>query len=251
VFLAGNDAGAKAAVSSFVASLGLRPLDTGDLAFAHWLNRPLTGRTALVTGGTRGLGAAIVRALAARGAEVAFCYVRSAAAAESLSREIRAGGGAAEGFRADQADPAAAAGLAGRVLDRFGALDILVANASIDAFGRVDDPDRDEALFDRFWAVTRTGLMATVRAASRVISDDGRIVLIGSNQGTRAGMPGVADNAASKAAIDGYARGLARDLGPRRVTANVVHAGPMETDLIAPSMDKLGPLIERLCRRCA
>jgi NAD(P)-dependent dehydrogenase (short-subunit alcohol dehydrogenase family) len=211
------------------------------------MNRPLTGRTALVTGGTRGLGAAIVRALATRGAAVAFSYVRSAAAAESLSREIRASGGAAEGFRADQADPTAAAGLPGRVLDRFGALDILVANASIDAFGRVDEPDRDEALFDRFWAVTRTGLMATVRAASRVISDDGRIILIGSNQGTRAGTPGVADNAASKAAIDGYARGLARDLGPRRVTANVVHAGPMDTDLIAPSMAKLGPLIERLC----
>src|SRR5688500_15701216 len=97
-----------------------------------------TGRTALVTGGTRGLGAATVRGLAARGASVAFRYGRSSAAAESLSGEIRAGGGAAEGFEADQADAAAAAGLARRVLDRFGALDILVANASIDAFGRVD-----------------------------------------------------------------------------------------------------------------
>lgn len=87
------------------------------------MNRPLTGRTALVTGGTRGLGAAIVRTLAARGATVAFSYVRSAVAAESLSREIRAGGGTAEGFQADQADPTAAAGLPGRVLDRFGALD--------------------------------------------------------------------------------------------------------------------------------
>jgi NAD(P)-dependent dehydrogenase (short-subunit alcohol dehydrogenase family) len=207
----------------------------------------LTGRTALVTGGTRGLGAATVRALAGRGAAVAFSYVHSSEAADALSREITAGGGTAEGFQADQADPGAAAGLAGRVLDRFGALDILVANASIDAFGRVDDPDRDEELFDRFWAVTRAGLMATVRAVAQVISDDGRIILIGSNQGNRAGMPGVADNAASKAAIDGYARGLARDLGHRRVTANVVHAGPMETDLVAPSMDKLGPLIERLC----
>jgi NAD(P)-dependent dehydrogenase (short-subunit alcohol dehydrogenase family) len=211
------------------------------------MSQPLTGRTALVTGGTRGLGAAIVRTLAARGATVAFSYVRSSAAAESLGQQIRDGGGAAEGFQADQADPAAAAGLAGRVLDRFRALDILVANASIDAFGRVDDPDRDEELFDRFWAVTRAGLMATVRGAARVISDDGRIVLIGSGQGVRAGTPGVADNAASKAAIDGYTRGLARDLGPRGVTANAVHAGPMETDLIAPSMDKLGPLIERLC----
>jgi len=171
------------------------------------MNRPLTGRTALVTGGTRGLGAATVRALAAHGAAVAFSYVRSTAAAEALSREIRADGGAAEGFQADQADPVAAAALTGRVLDRFGGLDILVVNASIDAFGRVDDADRDEALFDRFWAVTRAGLMATVRAASRRISDDGRIILIGSNMGTRAGMPGVADNAASKAAIDGYARG--------------------------------------------
>jgi 3-oxoacyl-[acyl-carrier protein] reductase len=211
------------------------------------MDQTLTGRTALVTGGTRGLGAATVRALAARGASVAFSYARSSAAAESLSREIRAGGGAAEGFQADQADAAAAAGLARRVLDRFGALDILVANASIDAFGRVDDPDRDEELFDRFWAVTRAGLMATVRAAARVISDNGRIILIGSGQGVRAGMPGVADNAASKAAIDGYTKGLARDLGARQVTANVVHAGPMATDLVADNQEKLGPLIERLC----
>jgi 3-oxoacyl-[acyl-carrier protein] reductase len=211
------------------------------------MDQPLTGRTALVTGGTRGLGAAIVRTLAARGATVAFSYVRSNTAADSLAKEVRAGGGTAEGFQADQADPTAAAGLPGRVFEHFGALDILVANASIDAFGRVDDPDRDEQLFDRFWAVTRTGMMATVRAAARVISDDGRIIFIGSNHATRTGMPGAADNAASKAAIDGYARGLARDLGPRRVTSNVVHAGPMKTDLIAPSEDKIGPLIERLC----
>lgn len=211
------------------------------------MNQPLSGRTALVTGGTRGLGAATVRSLVARGAAVAFSYVRSGAAAESLTQEIRAGGGVAEGFRADQADPAAAAGLAGRVMERFGALDILVANASIDQFGRVDDPDRDEDLFDHFWAVTRAGLMATVRGAVRVISDNGRIILIGSGQGARAGMAGVADNAASKAAIDGYAKGLARDLGTRGVTANVVHAGPMDTDLAIPSKAKLDSLIERLC----
>jgi NAD(P)-dependent dehydrogenase (short-subunit alcohol dehydrogenase family) len=210
------------------------------------MNQPLTGRTALVTGGTRGLGAAVVRTLAARGATVAFSYVRSAAAAEALSREIRDSGGIAEGFQADQSDRVAAAGLPGRVLQRFGALDILVANASIDAFGPVDDPGRDEELFDRFWAVTRTGLMATVRAASKVISDGGRLVLIGSGQGVRAGTSGVADNAASKAAIDGYTRGLARDLGPRRVTANVVHAGPMETDLVADNREKMMPLIEGL-----
>jgi 3-oxoacyl-[acyl-carrier protein] reductase len=208
---------------------------------------PLTGKIALVTGGSRGLGAATVRALAAHGADVALSYVTSKDTADTLVEEITALGVRAAAFQADQADPHAAAALPGRVVDHFGGLDILVANASIDAFGRADDPDRDQDTFDRYWAVTNTGFMATVRAASRVIADDGRIIAIGSNHATRAGIPGVADNAASKAAIDGYTRGIARDLGHRRVTANVVHAGPMETDLTAGSRDMLASIIDGLC----
>lgn len=210
------------------------------------MNRPLTGRTALVTGGTRGLGAATVRALAAQGADIALSYLDSSDKADALVREITAVGVRAAAFRADQADPDASAALPGQVVDHFGRLDIFVANASIDAFGRVDDPDRDQDVFDRYWAVTNTGFMATTRAVSRVITDDGRIIAIGSNQATRAATSGVSDNAASKAAIDGYVRGLARDLGPRRVTANVVHAGPMATDLVADNQEKMQPLIERL-----
>lgn len=207
----------------------------------------LSGRTVLVTGGTRGLGAATVRTLAAHGADVAFTYRASHQRADNLVAELTEMGTTAAAFAADQADPQAAAGVVEQVVERFGRLDVLVANASVDSYGRIDDPDRDEAAFQRFWAVTLTGFMATVRAAARSIADDGRIVMVGSALGSRAGMPSIADNAASKAAIDGYARAAARDLGPRRVTVNVVHSGPMETDLNAESRETLRPLIDGLC----
>lgn len=210
---------------------------------------PLAGKVALVTGGARGLGAATAKALAAQGADVAFSYVSSSSAekAAAVVHAIQEYGVRGEALRVDQGDEAAAAKLPGAVAEHFGRLDILVNNASIDAIGRVDDPERDDQAFSRFWAVAISGFMSTVRAASRIIADDGRIIFIGSNLGTRVGMPGFSDMAAIKAAIDGYARGVARDLSDRSVTVNVVHAGFMETDLNAGSRDALAPLIERLC----
>ena len=210
---------------------------------------PLIGKVALVTGGARGLGAATAKALAAQGADVAFSYVSpsSAEKAAAVVREIQGYGVRGVAFRADQGDEAAAAKLPGEVVEQLGRLDILVNNASIDVFGRVDDAERDNEAFGRFWSVAISGFMATVRAASQIIANDGRIIFIGSNLGTRVGMQGLSDMAAIKAAIDGYARGVARDLSDRDITVNVVHAGFMETDLNAGSRDALAPLIERLC----
>lgn len=210
---------------------------------------PLKGKVALVTGGSRGLGAATVLALAGQGASVAFSYVSpsSEGKAKAIVARIEASGGRAVAFRADQSDVNAAERLPLDVAESFGRVDILVNNASIDVFGKVDDPQRDQEAFIKFWNVAVHGFMATVRSASRVLSDRGRIIFIGSNLGRRVGMPGLADMAAIKAAIDGYARGVARDLSDREITVNVVHAGFMETDLNASSREQIAPLLERLC----
>lgn len=211
------------------------------------MTKLLTGKVALVTGGSRGLGAATAKALAEQGADVAISYVFAEEQARQVIDHVQAQGVRGEAFQADQADVAAAQSLIDRVMARFGRIDILINNASIDQLGKVDDPDRDIQAFERFWAVTLTGFMATVRAASRVLSDEGRIIMIGSNLGKRAGMPGISDLAAMRAAIDGYSRGVARDLADRNITVNVVHAGFMKTDLNAGSRDALAPFIARLC----
>lgn len=210
---------------------------------------PLAGRVALVTGGARGLGAATAKALAGQGADVVISYVSpsSEAKAAAVVAEIEQAGGRGHAVQADQADIAAAPGLVAAVIERFGKLDIVVNNASIDVFGTVDDPERDDAAFDRFWAIANTGFRATVRAASKVMSDGGRFIFIGSNLGTRPGGPGISDMASIKAAIDGYGRGVARDLAHRDITVNVVHAGFMETDINAHMRDAIQPMSQNLC----
>ena len=211
------------------------------------MTKLFTGKVALVTGGSRGLGAATAKALAEQGADVAISYVFAEEQAQNVIEYVTAQGVRGEAFKADQADVDAAQSLIDRVMAKFGRIDILINNASIDQLGRVDDPARDAEAFDRFWAVTLSGFMATVRAASKVLSEQGRIVMIGSNLGNRPGMSGIADLAALRAAIDGYSRGVARDLAERNITVNVVHAGFMNTDLNAHLRDALAPLVERLC----
>lgn len=211
--------------------------------------RPLSGKVALVTGGARGLGAATARAFAAQGADVAFTFVSSASIpkAAELVAQIGQLGVRALQIQADQADVTTAAQVIGEIIQRFGRLDIVVNNASVDCFGTVDDAGRDEAMFDRFWAVANGGFRAIVRAASQVMGEGGRFVFVGSNLGVRPGAPGMADMASIKASIDGYARGAARDLADRGMTVNVVHAGFMETDLSAPMLDVIKPMLQTLC----
>lgn len=211
------------------------------------MTKSLAGKVALVTGGSRGLGAATAKALAEQGADVAVSYVFAEQQAQEVITEVKAHGVRGAAFQADQADVTAAQSLIDRVVEQFGRIDILINNASVDQMGKVDDPDRNVEAFDRFWAVTLTGFMATVRAASRVLSDQGRIIMIGSNLGTRVGVPGLSDLAGVKGAIDGYSRGVARDLADRQITVNVVHAGFMETDINAGSREGLAPIIARLC----
>jgi 3-oxoacyl-[acyl-carrier protein] reductase len=195
---------------------------------------PLSGKVALITGGSRGLGAATARALAAAGADIAISFVASADKAQAVVRSLEDKGVRAAAFKADQGDPAQSEVLIRSVVERFGQLDILVNNAAVSYYGTIDSPEIDNAAMDRQWAINVTGVVANIRAAVKVMSPGGRIISIGSGIATRAGIPGVADYAGTKAAIVGYSKGAARDLAPRGITVNVIQAGLMDTDMAAP-----------------
>ncbi|MFJ1796964.1 SDR family NAD(P)-dependent oxidoreductase [Kitasatospora griseola] len=190
----------------------------------------LAGRTALVTGGSRGIGAATALALAAAGADVAISHSGSAPRAEAVVREVEALGRRAVAYKADQADPAQVAELVGAVAADFGRLDVLVNNAGVIATGPVDEPVDEEALA-RQYAINVRGVTAAIRAAAPVMGDGGRIVTIGSNLAVRPTRPGTADYAAGKAAVAAYSRAAALELAPRGITVNVVQSGSVNTEM--------------------
>ncbi|MGW5391005.1 SDR family NAD(P)-dependent oxidoreductase [Streptomyces koyangensis] len=212
------------------------------------MSKLLTGKVALVTGGSRGLGAATVRLLAEQGADVAFTYVSSEKRAQAVVDQVRGKGAKAVAFKSDQADTGRAPGLIDDVVAHFGGLDILVNNAAISVEqGRtVDDPDADTAALDRMHATNYLGVIAVIRAASRVLRTGGRIITVSSGLGSRVGVPGVADYAATKSGIERYTMGVARDLGPRDITANVVEAGLMDSGMQPPNPDTLKALLSSL-----
>ncbi|WP_340317629.1 SDR family NAD(P)-dependent oxidoreductase [Rhizorhabdus argentea] len=193
-------------------------------------DRELEGKCALVTGGTRGIGKAVVLALAAKGANVAFSYRESAAEAAAIVSELEQMGVRGKAVQSDQSDPAAAHQLVDAVIEAFGRLDILINNAGIAHLQRLGD-GRDYSDLDRMWAVNTLGVVATIRAAAHVMADEGRIITIGSGSGSRAGMPTAADYCGTKAAVSGYTRGAAHDLAPRKITVNVIESGMMNTEM--------------------
>jgi 3-oxoacyl-[acyl-carrier protein] reductase len=195
------------------------------------MTKSLTGKVALVTGGSRGIGAASARALAEEGANVAISYVASADKAEAVVKELKARGVQARAFRADQASAAQVDQLVKDVAGHFGRLDILVNNAGVVTSAAVDDAGSDIAALDRQDAINVHGVVTAIRAASKLMGEGGRIVTIGSGIATRASFPGLADYAATKAAIVGYSKGAARDLGPRGITVNVLQPGSIDTDM--------------------
>lgn len=208
------------------------------------MTKTLSGKVALVTGGSRGLGAATAAALAEQGADVAISYVASADKAAAVVEGLKAKGVRAVAIQVDQGDPAASEALIGSVVESFGKLDILVNNAAVAWQGKtIDDPEIDNAAMDRQWMINTMGVIANIRAAARVLPDGGRIVSVGSGLGTRIAFAGTTDYAASKAAVVGYSKGAARDLGPRNITVNVVQAGMMDTDMAAGSEGNLPPII--------
>lgn len=203
------------------------------------MGRELEGKCALVTGGTRGIGRAVVMALAARGADVAFSYRSSKGEAEAIVAELEQQGVRARAFQSDQADPGAAQLLVDGVIDAFGRLDILVNNAGLAHLQRLGE-SHDYRELDRIWAVNALGVISTIRAAAHVLADEGRIITIGSVSGSKAGMATSADYCGTKAAVAGYTRGAAHDLAPRRITVNIIESGMMNTEMAhgMPDADK-------------
>ncbi len=194
----------------------------------------LKGKVALVTGGSRGLGAATALALADHGADVAISYAASAEKAQAVVEAVKAKGVHAMAVKSDQADLSSAKPLIDAVIAEFGTLDILVNNAGIAIQGQtVDDPTLDGDHYNRQWQVNVLGTIANTRAAAQKMADGGRIIFVGSRLGSVVPFGGVADYAGTKWALAGYAKGIARDLGPRNITVNVVQPGIMPTDMAA------------------
>ena len=192
-------------------------------------DRPLGGKTALVTGGSRGIGAGIVLGLAEQGAAVALTHSSSPDKAAGVVEQVRASGGRAIALVSDAADAAANASAVQRTVAELGRLDIVVLNAW--TFGGGPLPELTVEEYDRVMAVNVRGPLSTVLAASQHLPEGGRIIAIGSINAEQALFPGISLYAASKAALTGLVRGLARDFADRGITVNIVQPGPIETSL--------------------
>ncbi|WP_410576227.1 3-oxoacyl-ACP reductase family protein [Amycolatopsis sp. lyj-108] len=189
----------------------------------------LDGKVALVTGGSRGIGAATAIRLAEDGADVALTYQHNAALAAGVVDEIKALGRRALAIQADSADAAALVSAVDTTVAEFGRLDVLVNNAGVGFVGPLDQTSLED--IDRVLAVNVRGVYVATQAAARHLGDGGRVVTIGSCVSDRVPGPGMSLYAVSKTALLGMTKGLARELGPRGITVNIVHPGPTDTDM--------------------
>jgi 3-oxoacyl-[acyl-carrier protein] reductase len=199
------------------------------------MNHPLENKRALVTGGSRGIGAAIVKRLAREGAHVALTYVSKPDQANETAEAARALGVQALAIQADSADAGALAAAVERAVAELGGIDILVNNAGIGVFAPIDEFRLED--FDRTVAVNLRAVFVATQAAVRHMQMGGRVITIGSCNAERMPFPGGAVYAMSKAALVGLIKGLARDLGPRGITVNNVQPGPVDTDMNPASGD--------------
>jgi len=203
--------------------------------------RSFTGKVALVTGGSKGIGAGIVRRLAADGASVTFTYARSEAQALQLVREIESAGGRARSLKADSASANELRDAVARTTEALGPLDIFVSNAGILISGTIDTYSLED--FDRMVAINVRAAFIGLQAAALEMNDGGRIVLIGSNTAIRTAFPGASVYSMTKAALAGLVRGAAIDLAPRAITVNNVQPGPTATEMSSRHTELVKPLI--------
>ncbi len=193
------------------------------------MTKALEGKVALVTGGSRGIGAAIAKRLGADGASVAFTYASAQGKADEVVKVIETAGGRALAIRADSADVQAVRGAVAETVRTFGRLDVLVNSAGILTMGPLDQFSIDD--FDRMVAVNIRAAFVAAQEAARHMGEGGRIINIGSVNADRMPFAGGSVYAMTKAALAGLTRGLARDLGPRGITVNNVQPGPVNTDM--------------------
>jgi 3-oxoacyl-[acyl-carrier protein] reductase len=191
----------------------------------------LEGKVALVTGGSRGIGAAIVRRLANDGAAVAFTFAASEDRAQALVAEVEASGRNVLAIRADSADAEAVAQALAHTVRSLGRLDILVNNAGILIGGMVDDYALSD--FDKMFAVNVRAVFVAIQAAIPHIGQGGRIITTSSVTAHYTGVPGSSIYSMTKGAVSAMTRGLARDLGPRGITVNAIEPGPTETEIVS------------------
>jgi 3-oxoacyl-[acyl-carrier protein] reductase len=189
----------------------------------------LSGKTALVTGGSRGIGAAIAKRLAADGASVALTYTKGRDAAVAVVKEIERAGGRAIAVQADAADADAVKAAVEKTVATFGRLDVLVNNAGTAIPKQFEETTLEE--LDRVIDINVRGTFVATQAALKHMRDGGRIIMIGSSVGERMMVPGLVPYAATKGAVKMFTQGLSREVGGRGITVNNIQPGPIDTDL--------------------
>ena len=195
----------------------------------------LTGKVALVTGGSRGIGAAIAKRLAADGANVAITYAKDAKAASDVVKAIEAKGRKAVAIQADAADVAAVQAAVEKTVAAFGQLDILVNNAGTAIPKPFEETTLEE--IDRVIDINVRGVFVATQAALKHMKEGGRVIMIGSAVGERVAAPGLVPYAGTKGAVKMFTQALAREIGSRGITVNNVQPGPIDTDLNPASGD--------------
>src|SRR6202045_1512104 len=199
------------------------------------MTKRLEGKIALITGGSRGIGAAIAKRLAADGAKVAITYSKGADAAASVIKEIERDGGKAIAIQADATDAEAGKAAVEKTVATFGRLDILVNNAGTAIPKTFEETTLEE--MDRVIDVNVRGVFIATQAALKHMKNGGRIIMIGSAVGERAVAPGLVPYAATKGAVKMFTQALSRELGSKGITGNNVQPGPIDTDLNPASGD--------------
>jgi 3-oxoacyl-[acyl-carrier protein] reductase len=189
----------------------------------------LAKKVALVTGGSRGIGAAIAKRLAADGASVAITYAKDVRAASAVVKAIELGGGKAVAIQADAADSEAAKGAVEKAVATFGRLDVLVNNAGTAIPKPFEEATLEE--MNHVLDINIRGVFAATQAALKHMKDGGRIIMVGSAVGERAVAPGLVPYAATKGAVKMFTQALSKEVGSRGITVNNVQPGPIDTDL--------------------
>jgi len=193
------------------------------------MSKKLEGKTALVTGGSRGIGAAIAKRLAAEGAKVAITYTKDADAAVSVVKAIEGAGGKAIAIQADATNPEAVQAAVDKIVSALGKLDVLVNNAGTAIPKKFEETTLEE--LDQVINLNIRGVFITTQAALKQLNNGGRIISIGSCVGERMMTPGLVPYSATKSAIRMFTQGLSREVGDRGITVNNVQPGPIDTDL--------------------